>query len=152
MSARFELQRMRRPGPFLIALGASLAMLMSALAEDSSDLFLRAYKDFQAGEKLEREAKPQEALKKYRSAQQVLKQLGKSAPEWQPLVVEYRLRKVQESVTRLETQLASTPATAPEGDLPETGGKVRPDSPGGEGQSAFDSPALARSGGAQRAS
>ena len=119
MSARFELQRMRRPGPFLIALGASLAMLMSALAEDSSDLFLRAYKDFQAGEKLEREAKPQEALKKYRSAQQVLKQLGKSAPDWQPLVVEYRLRKVQESVTRLETQLASTPATAPEGDLPE---------------------------------
>jgi Flp pilus assembly protein TadD len=110
---------MRRSGFFLIALGASLAMLTSALAEDSSDLFLKAYKEFQAGEKLEREAKPQEALKKYRSAQQVLKQLAKSAPDWQPLVVEYRLRKTQESVTRLETQLASTPSTALEGDLPE---------------------------------
>ena len=73
-------------------------MLCSAFAEDSSDLFLKAYKDFQAGEKLEREAKPQEALKKYRSAQQILQQISKSAPDWQPLVVEYRLRKTQESV------------------------------------------------------
>jgi Flp pilus assembly protein TadD len=111
---------MRRSGLFLTVLGVSLVMLSSVFAEDSSDLFLKAYRDFQAGEKLEREAKPQEALKKYRSAQQVLRQIAKSAPDWQPLVVEYRLRKTQESVTRLEASSASTSLPEPlEGDMPE---------------------------------
>ena len=53
---------MHRLGFHLIVLGASLVMLCSAFSEDSSDLFLKGYKDFQAGEKLEREAKPREAL------------------------------------------------------------------------------------------
>lgn len=111
---------MHRSGFFLIALAASLVMLSSALSEDSSDLFLNAYKDFQAAEKLEREAKPQDALKKYRSAQETLRQINKSSPDWQPLVVNYRLRKTQESIERLEegtTAIASP--EAPEGSLPE---------------------------------
>ncbi len=112
---------MHRSGFYLILVGASLVMLSSAFSEDSSDLFLKAYKDFQSGEKLEREAKPREALKKYRSAQQVLQQISKSAPDWQPLVVEYRLRKTRDSVTRLEGDLASMPqSTEPlEGNLPQ---------------------------------
>jgi tetratricopeptide (TPR) repeat protein len=112
---------MHRLGFHLIVLGASLVMLSSAFSEDSSDLFLKGYKEFQAGEKLEREAKPREALAKYRSAQQVLQQISKLAPDWQPLVVEYRLRKTQESVTRLEGDLASMPQSTEslEGNLPE---------------------------------
>ena len=112
---------MHRLAFHLIVLGASLVTLGSAFSQDSSDLFLKAYKEFQAGEKLEREAKPREALKRYRSAQQVLQQIGKSTPDWQPLVVEYRLRKTQESVTRLEGDLAGAPqSTEPlEDDLPE---------------------------------
>jgi Tetratricopeptide repeat len=116
---------MHRSGFFLIALGASLVMLSSALSQDSSDLFLNAYKDFQAAEKLEREAKPQEALKKYRSALLTLRQIRKSSPDWQPLVVDYRLRKTQESLERLEVSTALIPAPdppapdAPEGSLPE---------------------------------
>ena len=116
---------MHRLGFFLIALGASLVMLSSALSQDSSDLFLNAYKDFQAAEKLEREAKPQDALKKYRSALLTLRQISKSSPDWQPLVVDYRLRKTQESIERLEVSTAFIPAPdlpapdAPEGSLPE---------------------------------
>jgi hypothetical protein len=41
---------MHRSVLFIIALGASLVMLSSAFSEESSDLFLKAYKDFQAGE------------------------------------------------------------------------------------------------------
>jgi tetratricopeptide (TPR) repeat protein len=112
---------MHRSVLFIIALGASLVMLSSAFSEESSDLFLKAYKDFQAGEKLEREAKPQEALSKYRSAQKVLQQISKSAPDWQPLVVEYRLRKTLESVARLEEDSTSVSQSTepPEGNLPE---------------------------------
>ena len=105
-------------------------MLSSVFSEDSSDLFLKAYKDFQTAEKLEREAKPREALNKYRSAQQVLQQISKSAPDWQPLVVEYRLRKTQESVARLEGDLTSVPQSTEqlEGTLPEPD-KEKPSSP-----------------------
>jgi tetratricopeptide (TPR) repeat protein len=112
---------MHRSGIFLIALGASLVMMLSAaLSKDSSDSFLDAYKDFQAAEKLEREAKPQDALKKYRSALLALHEIRKSAPDWQPLVVDYRLRKTQESIERLETGMGTVPALeAPEGNLPE---------------------------------
>ncbi len=111
---------MHRSGILLIAMGASLIMLSAAFSEDSSDLFLNAYKDFQAAEKLEREAKPQEAIKKYRSARQILHQISKSSPDWQPLVVDYRLRKTQESIERLEESMgALPPAEAPEGSLPE---------------------------------
>jgi len=111
---------MHRLGFFFIALGASLVMLSSAFSEDSSDLFLKAYQDFQTAEKLEREAKPQDALKKYRSAQQILQKIGKSAPDWQPLVVDYRLRKTQESIDRLEGDIEVVPsAESPEGNLPE---------------------------------
>ena len=94
-------------------------MLSSSFSEDSSDLFLNAYKDFQSAEKLEREAKPQDALKKYRSAQQTLQQISKSSPDWQPLVVEYRLRKTRESIDRLEGTAAAPLLEAPEGNLPE---------------------------------
>jgi Flp pilus assembly protein TadD len=111
---------MHRSGFFLIALGASLVMLSSAFSKDSSDLFLSAYTDFQAAEKLEREAKPQEALKKYRAAQQTLREIRNSSPDWQPLVVDYRLRKTLESIGRVEEGIAATPlAEAPEGSLPE---------------------------------
>ena len=100
-------------------------MLSSAFSEDYSDLFLKAYKAFQSGEKLEREAKPQEALNEYRSAQKVLQEISKSAPDWQSLVVEYRLRKTMESVARLEGSLTSMPqSTAPlDGNLPEPDNK-----------------------------
>ena len=110
---------MRRSGLLLTILGASIMMLSSGFAEDSSDLFLKAYKDFAAGEKLERESKPRDALKKYRSAQQILQQIAKSAPDWQPLVIEYRLRKTQENLIRLEGDLANPPQEPPEGELPE---------------------------------
>jgi Flp pilus assembly protein TadD len=110
---------MRRLGLLSLVLGASLMMLSSLFAEDSSDLFLKAYKDFAAGEKLERESKPREALKKYRSAQQILQQIAKSAPDWQPLVVEYRLRKTQENLIRLEGDLTNMAQEPPEGQLPE---------------------------------
>jgi tetratricopeptide (TPR) repeat protein len=119
---------MYRSGFLLIAIGASLIMLTTAFSEDSSDLFLTAYKDFQTAEKLEREAKPQDAIKKYRSARQILHQISKSSPDWQPLVVDYRLRKTQESIERLEQSIGSLPPPEPpEGSLPVADSeKVRP--------------------------
>lgn len=92
-----------------------------ALAQDPSDLFLRAYQDFQNGEKLERDGSPREAFARYQSAATLLDQIVKSNPEWQPPVVEYRLKKTRENIARLESEVAKLPAAneGPEGALPQ---------------------------------
>ncbi|TSA31824.1 MAG: hypothetical protein D4R65_10590 [Verrucomicrobiaceae bacterium] len=92
-----------------------------ALAQDPSDLFLRAYQDFQNGEKLERDGSPREAFAHYQSAANLLDQIVKSDPEWQPPVVEYRLKKTRENIARLESEVAKLPAAneGPEGALPQ---------------------------------
>jgi Flp pilus assembly protein TadD len=107
---------------FLLACGL-LAFMGSAWAQDSSDLFLRAYQDFQAGEKLERDASPREAYAKYQSAAKLLEQIIKADAEWQPSVVQYRLKKTRENIDRLEGEVAALPpveegAIGLEGPLP----------------------------------
>ena len=102
---------------FLAACGLVLAT-GSAGAVDASDLFLRAYQDFQAGEKFERDGNPREALARYRNAAKVLDQITKSDASWQPAVVEYRLRKSRENIERLAAQAAAF-QESPEGPLPQ---------------------------------
>ena len=105
---------------FLLACGM-LVLAGSAWSQEASDLFLRAYQDFQAGEKLERDGSPREAFSRYQSAAKLLDQIAKAQPDWQPSVVEYRLRKTRENITRLEGQVAALPPVqeGPEGPLPQ---------------------------------
>lgn len=117
---------MDRLGRLAAVLFASFAMLASAYSQqdaqqDSSDLFLKAFQSFQAGERFEREVKQRQALEKYRSAEELLQQITKAAPDWQPLVVEYRLKKTQENITRLQEIVATLPPEEVpiEGALPE---------------------------------
>ena len=116
-------------GRLAAALFASFAMLASAYSQqDSSDLFLKAFQSFQAGERLEREVKQRQALEKYRSAEELLQQITKVAPDWQPLVVEYRLKKTQENITRLQEIVATLPPEEVpiEGALPEADRETPP--------------------------
>ncbi len=112
---------MDRFGFLPIIIVASFLMLAGALGQDSSDLYLDAYQDFQTAEKLEREGKPREALEKYEVASKALLNIRKDAPDWQPLVVEYRLKKTQESITRLQSEVANLPPPVEsiEGPMPE---------------------------------
>lgn len=102
---------------------ACLLILGSAWSwtQEASDSFLRAYQDFQNGEKLERDGNPREAFSRYQSAAKLLEQIMKSDPDWQPPVVEYRLKKTRENISRLEAEVAKLPAIAegPEGPLPQ---------------------------------
>jgi Flp pilus assembly protein TadD/chromosome segregation ATPase len=112
---------MHRIGFFPAAIAASFLMLAVAFAEDSADLFLKAYEHFQTAEKLEREGKPREALVKYEDASKVLEEIRKQSPDWQPLIVEYRLKKVQDGITRLQPEVANLPPPVEsiEGPMPE---------------------------------
>lgn len=78
--------------------------------EDPSEIFLRAYQNYQAGEKLEGESSPARALERYREALELLESLAKRHPDWQPLVVEYRTKRTRESIARLEASGSAAPA------------------------------------------
>jgi Flp pilus assembly protein TadD/uncharacterized coiled-coil DUF342 family protein len=87
-----------------------------AQADDPSETFLKAYMTSQQGEKLEHENQFKAALAKYRFAGSLLEQLRKGHPDWQPAIVEYRGRKVSESILRVQDRAStqeSVTASAP---------------------------------------
>ena len=83
------------------------APVLTAESDDPSETFLKAYMTAQQGEKLEHENQFKAALAKYRFAGSLIEQLRKAHPDWQPAIVEYRGRKVSESILRVQDK-AST--------------------------------------------
>jgi tetratricopeptide (TPR) repeat protein len=134
------------PSPRFRGLAARLlALLLVALfifpavlsAADPSDMFLRAYQEFQAGERSERDGRLRDALDRYATSVKSLENIQRMDPEWQKLVVDYRLKKARESLERLrasasETQIAEVVVEEPlptggfEIDIPEPMISTRP--------------------------
>ena len=109
----------------LLCLYLLLCGVRVIMAADSSEQFLNAYQAFQQGEKLERDGNASESLNKYRFAQSLLLEIEKNDTSWQKAVVEYRLKKTQEALERLQGTVNSTggsvnpPPVQSEGILPE---------------------------------
>src|SRR6202163_747207 len=96
--------RMKKIGSILLA-GFFLFIApvqLRSQADDPSETFLKAYMTAQQGEKLEHENQFKAALAKYRFAGSLIEQLRKAHPDWQPAIVEYRGRKVSESILRVQ--------------------------------------------------
>ncbi len=108
---------MKYARPFLLA-GILLPWLCTpAVAQgDPSGAFFSAYQEFQRAERFEREGRNADAIAKFRFVATQLGQLKSQNPDWQPLVVEFRLRKTQEAIVRLEGSLES-PTLGPPPDL-----------------------------------
>jgi tetratricopeptide (TPR) repeat protein len=113
-----------------------LAPAVRAQSEDPSEVFLKAYMTSQQGEKLEHENNFRDALAKFRFAGSLLEELRKRHAEWQPAIVEYRSRKIGESILRVEAKVGTQKdlnASAPPAGanisspaLPEKAGPVPP--------------------------
>jgi len=84
-----------------------------AWSEEASSIFLQAYQEYQAAEKCERDSQLREALNRYATTIKTLESLQKNNPEWQTMVVDYRLKKARQSLDRLRETIAKVP-TAPE--------------------------------------
>ncbi len=94
-------------------------------AADPSEVFLKAFTAVQQGEALEGDGKLRPALAKYRFAASLLEQLSQTNPNWQALIVRYRIRKTTENIRKLEDKLALQPP-------PDTGNLgARPATPAG---------------------
>jgi Flp pilus assembly protein TadD/uncharacterized coiled-coil DUF342 family protein len=76
---------------------------------DTSDLFLNAYMANEQGEKLENEGDTAKALEKYRYSASLLDQITRDDPKWQPIVVEYRKKRVSANILRLQQVAGGQP-------------------------------------------
>lgn len=95
----------------------------SLCAADPSEQFLSAYQAYQQGEKSERDGSNAEALRKYRFAESILVEITTKDPAWQKAVIEYRLKKTRDGITRLQGASDSVSLTGasdlPNGSSPE---------------------------------
>lgn len=127
------------PRRFLILLLLAVTGIVRPLcAADSSEQFLSAYQAYQQGEKAERDGSTGEALKNYRYAESLLQAISSRDPSWQKAVVEYRLKKTQEGLSRLQgagdAVLPSAPPSVPAGEAtsqaPQSGPSITITPPG----------------------
>src|SRR5438105_6742453 len=95
---------MTRLGSLLLAGLLFVVASAQAQSDDPSETFLKAYMTAQQGEKLERDNQFTRGLAKYRLAGSLLEELKKAHSEWQPAIVEYRSRKISESILRVQSK------------------------------------------------
>jgi tetratricopeptide (TPR) repeat protein len=89
--------------------------------EDPAREYFSAYQGFQRAERLEREGRTDDAIAKFRFVATQLSQLKSQSPDWQPMVIDFRLGKTKEAIVRLEGSLES-PTLGPPPDLPMVDG------------------------------
>ena len=71
-----------------------------AIAQDPGTIYLEAYLQVEDAEKLEKESKFAEALRKYTDAKNILDNIAREHRGWRPEVLDYRRRKVNEAIDR----------------------------------------------------
>ena len=101
---------MNLPRLLLLPLITGLFFPSAVRAQDSDPAgqFFAAYQEFQRAEKLEREGRTKDAAAKFRFVATQLGQIKSLSPDWQPMVVDFRLKKTQEALVRLEGAAAPT--------------------------------------------
>lgn len=109
----------------IIALFAASAAVLAtdrALAQDDpAREYFSAYQEFQRAERLEREGRNADAIAKFRYVATQLSEIKSQSPDWQPMVIDFRLGKTKEAILRLEGSLDSA-TLGPPPDLPMVDG------------------------------
>lgn len=86
---------------------------MAQSGSAAGDLYFDGFQAWKAGEKLEQEGNKQAALQRYLEAHKSIQTVAQSYPDWQPDVVLYRLKNVEQALSRLGYNAASATMPAP---------------------------------------
>lgn len=89
--------------------------------DDPAREYFSAYQEYQRAERLEREGRSGDAIAKFRYVATQLGQIKSQFPDWQPMVIDFRLGKTKEAILRLEGSL-DTATLGPPPDLPMVDG------------------------------
>ena len=105
----------------LLAVVAAGGANRASAQDDPAREYFSAYQEFQRAERLEREGRNDDAIAKFRFVATQLSQIKSQSPDWQPMVIDFRLGKTKEAIVRLEGSLES-PTLGPPPDLPMVDG------------------------------
>lgn len=81
--------------------------LGAATTNDPSEEFVAAYRSFKEAERLDQVGRKEEAITKYRYAENHLIDISNNYPNWQKPIVEYRLSKIRNNLARIGASSAS---------------------------------------------
>lgn len=95
---------------------ASSFVTSGSYAQDPGTIYLEAYLQVEDAEKLEKESKFNEALRKYTDAKNILDNIAREHRGWRPEVLDYRRRKVNEAIDRCKKVLPKD--AVPEKNIP----------------------------------
>ncbi|MEI6535608.1 MAG: hypothetical protein WCN98_09735, partial [Verrucomicrobiaceae bacterium] len=90
---------------------------------DTGDLYFKGYLQFTEAERMEKAGDLQNAYQKLVQAQQNIGLVARNSPSWQPEVVAYRLKMIEQALQRLS---GSAAPSIPAGTPPSTGGTAAP--------------------------
>ena len=84
-------------------------------ASDPGDRFLEAYFLIQEGDAAQRQADWTKADAKFNAALEILKEIKSDSPDWNPHIIDFRLKYVSDRLAELKSKLQTPPAPAPPG-------------------------------------
>jgi secreted protein with Ig-like and vWFA domain len=85
---------------------------------DPGDAFINAYMAVQSSEIAEQTGKPGEALSRQQNAAAGFAYIARQWPDWQPSIVDYRQKRVAETIARLQAKVESVKTAAPAAPAP----------------------------------
>ena len=83
-------------------------------ADDPGDKFLEAYFLIQEGDAAERQNDWVKADAKYKGADEILGEIKSQTPDWNPHIIEFRTKYVEDHIAQLKAKLVVAPPTEPQ--------------------------------------
>ena len=87
-------------------------------ASDPGDRFLEAYFLIQDGDAAQRQADWAKAETKFNGALEILKEIKSDSPDWNPHIIDFRLKYVSDRLSELKPKLQAPAAPAPTAQTP----------------------------------
>lgn len=72
--------------------------------KDPSHNYYQAYVLYQDGTKLVQDGKPETAIAKFKSAREIIDRIRTTQPAWQPDIVKFRLKKIDQALEGLSAK------------------------------------------------
>lgn len=99
--------------PALVAVVLCAAQAVAQSADELSDQYFRAYMMSNEAERMTAAGNLQQAMEKYKQAQQIFDTIAQTAPSWSPDMMKMRRTKLSDGMAALQAKISAAPAPAP---------------------------------------